>query len=340
MIDLSSDTATQPTRAMKEAMFNAPLGDEQRFEDPTTRRLEEKAAALLGLDDAVFLPSATMSNQIALQVLGSPGSEVIAAHQAHIISAESGGLAVFASLMAHPIFTPSGIFTTEQARTAIPGFNYPGYSHPSLIVIDNTTNFGGGIPWSKEDLTSMVALAKEYKLNLHMDGSRIFNAHVKTRLPLKSICEGFDTVTLCLSKGLGCPIGALLVFKAEYRTQIQKLKKRMGGSMRQSGILAAAGIYALDHHITRLAEDHTHAEKLAEALSKVPGIELKNPNPATNIILFEWRSSKMTADQFNEFCLNKGFRFSRLTQTFFRAITHLDVSSQDIEHVIQALKTL
>lgn len=338
-IDLSSDTATRPTQAMRNAMINAEVGDEQKGEDPTTNTLQSLVAEKFGFSNAIFFPSATMANQIAIQALCNPGDQLIAAYNSHIFQAENGGPAIFARVMCNPVFAPSGIFTTDDVkRHCLSGKKNPKQSIAKLLSIENSFNFGGGTVWEKKELKEILHCAKELNLKTHMDGARIFNASIKTGVSVKELCKGFDTVTICLSKGLGCPVGALLAFDKINEEKIRYLKNLMGGAMRQSGILAAAGIYALNHHIERLADDHKNAAVLARYLSLIPGIKVLNPDPETNIVLFEWTSDKLSMREFHKKCVQKNLRFSEMSDTTLRAVTHLNISNKDILQAIDVVK--
>lgn len=340
-IDLFSDTLTQPTAAMRKAMMAAVVGDEQKGEDPTTRRLEEMLADMLGFSAALFLPSATMANEIAIRLHCERGDELLAGANCHLFLAEGGGPAVHAGAMCKPIHCETGIFTAEDIKR---NFRYavgPHYPVSKLVSVENTTNMDGGVAWSKEQLRAVVQTADELSMKKHMDGARLFNAVIKTGLSAKEIVKGFDTVTVCLSKGLGCPVGAVLLFDKQHFTIVRRLKQLMGGAMRQSGILAAAGIYALENHIERLVQDHQHAELLSQALGELqPNIRVvKTPSP-TNMVFFYWESKKITAEKFNEKCLAKGLRFSQVGANKFRAVTHLDISKKDIQKAIQIVKEI
>lgn len=329
-IDLYSDTLTKPTLAMRKAILNAEVGDEQKGEDPTTRQLETMIADKLGFENALFFPSATMANQIALLTLCEKGDEVFAAGNCHLFRSEVGGPAIHANVMSRPLYADTGKFTVndlKQCHAQLHGVHNP---RAKLISVENTTNMGGGVPWSKDELSEIISYAQQYHLKTHMDGSRFFNAHIATGLNPKDIAAGFDMVTICLSKGLGCPVGALLVFNNNYYDQVRRLKQLMGGAMRQSGIIAAAGIYALQHHIDRIQTDHDNAKMLAHFLNDIPGIQLINNPPATNIIIFEWLSPKITATEFLNLCISNGVRFSQISQTRLRAVTHLGIMKEDI----------
>lgn len=339
-IDLFSDTVTRPSTAMKQAMLAAVVGDEQKNEDPTTRQLEEMAAELLGHSAAMFFPSATMANEIAIRLLTEPGDELLAAGNCHLFFAETGGPAVHAAVMTRPIHSLDGTFNAEDLRHT---FRYEKGSHypiSRLLSVENTTNMGGGIAWSLPQLQSVLATAQELDLKTHLDGSRLFNASIKTNVTARVLAKDFNTVTLCLSKGLGCPIGAILAFDVLYYSKVRRLKQLMGGAMRQSGIIAAAGIYALTHNIERLREDHENACLLAEKLnnSGIAALTVENPQPSTNMVFFRWNSPTVTPSQFLADCVSKGVRFSHVGKDRFRAVTHLDVSREDIERVVELIK--
>lgn len=338
MIDLSSDTATQPTLAMKQAMMAAPLGDEQKGLDPTTHKLEQTLASLLGHNAAIFLPSATMANQIALQLHCERGDEMIAAENCHIFISECGGSAIHANVQAKPIPTENGIFSAEDIYNKYRWLKTPLTPITKLVSIENTTNMGGGIPWSKAELNSILSTAKELNLKTHLDGSRLFNAAAATHLSPKEIASEFDSITLCFSKGLGCAVGAALVFDQQHFAKVRRLKQLMGGSMRQSGILAAGCLYALEHHIERLQEDHENAKLLAEGLSSISLISVENKSPATNMVFFSLQKS--TPEDFEKLCSDQGIRFSRVGKNRFRAVTHLGVSREEIEMAIKKIKNM
>jgi threonine aldolase len=330
---------TKPTDKMKKAMCEAELGDEQIAEDPTTRQLEEMVAQMFGFEAALFFPSSTMCNQVALKTLTEPGNEIIAAENCHLFFAEAGGPAIHSSLMLKPIPTMNGIFTGEDVKKRIcPKRGYH-YATTKLVSIENTTNMGGGVAWSLESIRNVLDTSKELGLKTHLDGSRLFNAVVKTKTPVKEIVKGFDTVTLCLSKGLGCAMGAVLAFSKHNYEKIRRYKQLFGGSMRQSGMIAAAGIYALENNINRLEDDHANATLLAQQLNhEIKNIQVESIEPSTNMVYFSWTGKNMSHSQFYETSVKNGVRFSIMGENRFRAVTHLNISKEDVLAAVEILK--
>ncbi len=340
-IDLSSDTATKPTLAMKEAMLAAELGDEQKGEDPTTLELEKRMAALLGFDHALFLPSATMANQIAIRLLCEPGDELIAAEDCHLFTAEGGGPAIHSGVMPRAIPTSTGLFTGHEVRRAYRWRKGAHFAISKCVSVENTTNLGGGLAWDLDSLDSVMDTAKELGLKTHLDGARLFNAAVKLKVNPDRLTQGFDTATICLSKGLGCPVGALLAYEDRVHEKARRFKHLFGGALRQSGMLAAAGLYALTHHVDRLREDHQHADLFAKLLARdSPGIEVESHPFSTNMVFFKWTGKHLSPDEFDKACVRRGFRFSRIDENRFRAVFHLDVSQRDLEGVVAGLEEI
>ncbi|MGD9722203.1 MAG: low specificity L-threonine aldolase [Pirellulales bacterium] len=339
-IDFYSDTITRPTRAMRQAMAEAEVGDEQKREDPTTLRLEERMATLLGKTGAMFFPSATLANEIAIRLQCSPGDELIAAEDCHLYFAEAGGPAIHSAVICKAIPTASGIFSGDDVRRQYRWPKGPHYPVSRLVSVENTTNMGGGVAWSKAQLQDVVSAAQELRLKLHMDGSRLFNAAVATALSPREIADGFDTVTVCFSKGLGCPTGAILAFDNVQWDTVRRLKQLFGGAMRQSGILAAACLYALDHHVERLAEDHANARRLAELLSTIGALEVESRAPSSNMVFFRWRSTACGDREFLDRCVAQGVRFSHVGANRFRAVTHMDVSAADVEQAANIVREI
>lgn len=334
-IDLSSDTVTKPSLGMKQAMIDAEVGDEQKNEDPTTKKLESMIASMANFDNALFFPSATMANQVAIWSQTSAGDAILLAENSHIYLAESGATSIHARVICYPILTKSGIFLVNDIKNID---ERKAYNHPqkTLVCIENTTNMGGGKIWDINELNKIIGYCYDNGLATHLDGSRIFNACVKSNTPLSNLCQGFNTVTICLSKGMGCPVGALLLFNKDKYEKIRKLKQIMGGSMRQSGILAAAGIYAIENNIERLEIDHKNALKLAYSLRDTPFIKVINDPPETNIILFSVDEDKCC--NFKNICLQNEIRFLSLGKNTFRAVTHLGIKDHDIENACKIIK--
>jgi len=332
-IELSSDTQTRPTAGMREAMANAEVGDEQRGEDPSVNALCDRMAEMLGKDAALFLPSGTMANQIAFLVHCRPGDEILAEERYHVINLEGAGAAALAGAFVRPLSAPRGIFTAEQleARIRRPRRETP---HPRVVTIEQTVNFGSGAVWPLERIEEVAAVARNHGLLMHMDGARLLNAVVASGVSAAAYCAPFDTVWLDLSKGLGCPVGAVLAGSDDFIREAWVWKQRLGGAMRQAGVLAGAGLYALDHHVDRMAEDHANARLFAERIADIPGIQVAGPIE-TNIVLFE--SERMTADDLIATLAAKGLRLDVIDTHTLRAVTHLDVDRTQVEEAAAAV---
>jgi threonine aldolase len=337
MIDLYSDTMTKPTPAMRKCMAEAEVGDEQKGEDPTVNRLQEMVAELLGKEAAVYLPSGTMCNEISLAVWARTGDEMIIHRDSHPVHFEVGGPAYLARLMVYPLDGPRGMFTAEQVEEAIRP-DSPHYPRSRIVEIENTHNMGGGSIWPLAQLQAVCAMAHRYMLMTHLDGARLLNAVVASGTPAKAYAEPFDSVWIDLSKGLGCPVGAVLAGSREFIKDARRLKHLFGGAMRQAGIIAAAGVYALEHHVARLAEDHEHATKLAQALAELPKVSLNPTDVETNIVIFDVGATGHPAKEIGERLEKEGVRVSVMGRTKLRAVTHLDVSRQDIERAIEVFR--
>jgi len=339
MIDLRSDTVTKPTSAMRQAMFQAEVGDDVYGEDPPVNLLQEKVAKLLGKEDSIFVPSGTMANQLCLKAHTAAGDEIIVERYSHIFNHESGAGSALAGVQLYPIEGERGILYPEQIEKAIRSDDYH-YPVTRLICLENTHNQGGGSIYPPEVVKEISQVAKKHNLLLHMDGARLLNATVALGVDPIEYTQYVDSVTLCLSKGLGAPVGSMVAGTEQFIQKVRRFRKMYGGGMRQVGILAAAGIYALDHHVDRLAEDHKKAKRLAEALSKIPGIEIDPQRVETNIIYFKvkkrgWTNQKLT-------CKLKENKILVLPveSEFVRAVTHLDVSWEDIERTISVFQEL
>jgi threonine aldolase len=319
-------------------MADAEVGDEQKFEDPTTNRLQEMVAALLGQQAAVFLPSGTMCNEIAFAVHCNAGDMVILDATAHPLTSEAGGPAVISRVLLRPLQGERGIFSVEQLAALPLTRSMRHMPVPRLVSIEQTSNYGGGSCWSLDQVRAVTDFAHEHGLAAHCDGARLLNAVVATGTPAADFGRCFDSIWLDLSKGLGAPVGAVLVGPQDFIDRAWKWKQRLGGAMRQSGVIAAAGIYALEHNVERLAEDHAHARALAEGVARLPGVALDPSSVETNIVIFEVAAARQTATAIADRTLAEhGVRLCPLSPTVMRAVTHLDLGRADIDAAIEAL---
>ena len=337
MIDLRSDTLTQPTEGMRRAMARAVVGDEQKREDPTVIELEERAAALLGQEAAVYLPTATMGNQIALRLLSEPGDEVVAAARSHIFLYELAGPAVHSGLAMKAVETADGRFTPAELRAAVSPAGDLHVAPTRVVSLESTHNGGGGRVWPLGQLRDVVQTGRAHGLRAHLDGARLLNAAVASGVAAAEYGREFDTVTLCLSKGLGCPLGAVIATSAELAPKARRLKHLFGGAMRQAGIVAAAGLYALDHHVERLAEDHANARRLAEGLAEA-GIPVELDQVETNFVALNVEGMGLAADEALARLRAEGVLLSFAARPgVLRAVTHLDVEANEAEDAIGAI---
>lgn len=332
LVDLVSDTATRPTEAMKRAMMAAPLGDEQKGEDPTVRALEERMAALLGCERAMFVPSATMGNQIALALHAQAGDEVICHRTAHVLNHEGAGAAMTARAQLHPLDTPRGIFTADDVRR-VTRADDPHYPRTRCVVVENTSNGGGGSVWPLATYDAVAEHCRAAGLSLHLDGARLFHASVALAVPVGRLARGADTVQVCFSKGLGCAFGAVLALPASLWPRARRLKQALGGCLRQAGIAAGGMLYALDHHVERLADDHRRARALADGLGGVAGLEVEAVE--TNLVFFRTRI-KAPRDLVAA-ALADGVRVAAAGPDRLRACLHLDVDDAGVERALRAL---
>src|SRR5437867_6135814 len=335
MIDLRSDTVTKPSAAMREAMARAEVGDDVYGEDPTVNRLQEMAAAFLGKAYALFVPSGTMANQLSIRVQTRPGDEVIIESRAHIVRYEQGAAAALAGVQIHGLPSERGILDPVQVDAAIRP-KEPHTLPTGLICLENTHNSGGGSIYPLASIERIREIALAHGIPMHLDGARLVNAVVATGVSAAEYARHFETVSFCLSKGLGAPVGSLIV--TSDRPMVDKLRRfrRMyGGGMRQAGILAAAGIYALEHNISCLKEDHEHARRLARLLQKIPTVSLDPDRVETNIVIFDLVGSSRPTQEIVASLKKEGVLLNAVGGTTFRAVTHLDVSAQDIEQAGQ-----
>ncbi|GIL39473.1 threonine aldolase family protein [Roseiterribacter gracilis] len=334
LIDLYSDTQTRPSAAMRAAMAAAEVGDEQRGEDPTINSLCARVAELLGQEDAVFLPSGTMANEISLLVHCRPGDEVLADRSSHILNSEGGAPAALAGAQITPLPGVRGVFTAADVRAAI---REPSRYAPVTRVVsfENTANFGGGTVWPLDVFGDAVKAARDGGCAVHLDGARLLNAAVAAGQPAAAWASHCDSVWIDFSKGLGCPVGAALAGSKAFIEQAWRWKQRMGGAMRQAGILGAAALYALDHNVDRLADDHRAAKALADGLAALPGVRVES---ATNIVFFDVTQTGFDAPSFAARMLTRGVRVAAFSADRCRAVTHHDVAFDDMARVVEAAR--
>jgi len=335
VVNLFSDTQTRPTPGMREAIASAEVGDEQRFDDPTVNALQERVAELLGKEAALFLPSGTMCNVIAFRLHVRPGGdEVILDRTAHPMRYESGGPAALSGAMMNPVDGPHGIFTADQVRRVLrpAGDRYAPRSR--LVSVEQTTNAGGGRVWQLEAIDPVLDVASEHGLRAHMDGARLMNAVVASGVAAAEFARRFDSVWIDFSKGLGAPVGAALAGSGELIEEAWRYKQMLGGAMRQAGMIAAAALYALDHHVDRLAEDHANARRLAEGLAELPQVSIDPRSVETNIVIFEVPDALATCGALWE----QGVQLVPLDARRIRAVTHLDVDRAGIERALERFR--
>jgi threonine aldolase len=333
-VDLLSDTVTRPTRAMREFMCEAEVGDEQTFEDPTVNALQEMVAELLGKESALFLPSGTMCNEIALRVHCRPGDEMIAHRTAHPIHFEAGGPAALAGVNVSVLDGARGQYDEEAVAAAIrPDSRYMPKSR--LLWVEQTSNLGGGSIWPLPRIAAVTDVARRQGMRTHLDGARLMNAVVASGVAAREYAKPFDSAWIDFTKGLGAPVGAALAGSREFIAHAWRLKQQMGGAMRQAGIIAAGGVFALRHNVSRLAEDHVNARRLAEGLCNLPGVVLDPASVETNIVIFELNSTVDTTRALTTL-LARGVRMGAMGPRTIRAVTHLDVSPPQIERALEA----
>ena len=339
MIDLRSDTVTQPTPGMRRAIADAVVGDEQKREDPTVSELQARVAELLGQEEALFVPTATMANQIALKLHSRPGDVLLAERTSHVLVYEYGGAAAHAGLMSHGLAGSGGCITSEQIRDAAAPSAKVADQRVAAVSLENTHNNAGGRVWPLDELEDVVATTRELGLGAHLDGARLLNASTALGVEPAAIASRFDTVTLCLSKGLGCPLGALLAGSRELVERAWREKHLFGGAMRQAGIVAAAGVYALDHHVARLGEDHARARRLAEALAEA-GVPVDVERVETNFVQIDLEPIGLDRKAALASLLDSGVGLSgTIHPHVVRAVTHLGITDEDIERATELIPT-
>lgn len=335
-IDLRSDTVTRPSPEMRKAIYEAEVGDDVFKEDPTVNRLEEYASELLGKEAALFVPSGVMGNQICLNVLTNPGDEVICERDSHIFNYESGSPAALSGIQLLPVEGKNGVMTPAQVEPLIRPASAYYMPRTKVIEIENTHNRAGGAVHPLDNQKQLKSLAEKYSLLFHLDGARIWNASVASGIAVKEYAAYCDTISCCLSKGLGAPVGSIIAGSREFVKDSYRVRKAWGGGMRQSGILAAAGLYALKNNIDRLAEDHNKAKRLAAVIKESKNLEIDIESVQTNILIF--KPLKISVEEALKKCREKGLLLLVGKIDSLRAITHMDVSDSQIEKAIKILK--
>jgi threonine aldolase len=326
-IDLRSDTVTRPTPAMREAMASAPVGDDVYGEDPTVGELERRVAALLGHEAALFTPSGSMANQLGVRLLVRPGQEMLCDEEAHVVRAELGAAAAVSWVTTRTWQARRGLLDPDRVASMMRPDAGPHLVSTAAVVVENTHNFGGGTVQPLAAVQRLRSLTSQAGVRMHLDGARLWNAHVASGTPLSSYGELFDTVSVCLSKGLGAPIGSLLVSSAERIAEGRVWRKRLGGGMRQVGILAAAGLYALDHHVARLADDHTRARRLAQTVADAVPDVVDPATVETNIVVLEVPDASGVVAR----CRAADVLVGALDPTHVRLLTHLDLDDEQVD---------
>jgi threonine aldolase len=339
-VDLYSDTITRPTAQMRAFMCAAEVGDEQKGEDPTVRTLEETVAELLGKEAAVFLPSGTMCNEIAVKVLTRPGDEVLLDRSAHLRHFEAGGAALLSGVQLSPLDGEDGIFTAAQVEALRHAESR--YAPPTtLLAVENTANLGGGRIWPVASIDAVCDAARRHRMSTHLDGARLLNAVVASGIPAARYAAPFDSAWIDFSKGLGAPAGAVLAGSSDFIRQAWRYKQAIGGAMRQAGILAAGGLYGLRYHVDRLAEDHENARYLARGLAEIEGIDVDPDRIDTNIVIFDISATGISMPVWLSRLREAGIRMSSIGfPTKVRAVTHLDVDRTGIDAALDAVRAI
>ena len=334
-IDLRSDTLTTPTAAMRRAMFEAEVGDDSSGEDPTVNRLEEMAAARLGKEAAVLLLSGTMGNLVGMVAQTRPGDEVIVGQYSHIFQSELGGASVLGGLQLSAIPTTRGVMDPSDIRAALRDPDNPNHPHSRLLCLENTANRDGGAAVPVSAMSAAAEVARREGLRVHVDGARIFNAAVALGVPVADLIREADSVTFCLSKGLGCPMGSILAGEAAYVQEARRWRKLIGASLRQTGVVAAAGIVALEQMVDRMADDHANAKRLAEGLDRLPGLSIDVSAVDTNIVILRL-GDETDPGAFAAQLRDRGIRVGSPSNSCLRLVTHYQVSCEDVEHVLKS----
>ncbi len=336
-IDLRSDTITRPTPGMRAAMQAAELGDDVFHEDPTVNRLEERVAELLGKEAALYVPSGTMSNQICIKAHTQPGDELLCDVSCHVYNFEAGGPAVLSGVTCRTVQGDYGILDVTQLEDLIRPVN-DHLVRTRLVCLENTHNRGGGRVYPLEKIQAIRSWAHQNGLLMHLDGARLWNAALATGIPLRTWTEQFDSVSVCFSKGLGAPVGSALAGPRDFVTRARRIRKLFGGGMRQAGVIAAAALYALQHHVERLAEDHRNAQVIAQAIADTPGLRLDPPEVETNLIWIEADPDLAPAREVSALLKEHGVLINPYGKRHLRACTHLDVSASQAERAAETLR--
>jgi len=334
-IDLRSDTVTKPSKGMREAMMNAEVGDDVFGEDPTINKLQERCAKLTGKEKALFVTSGSLGNQLAVKAHTKPGDEIIVEAESHIYNYENAAPSIISNVQVMPIHGIDGVMSVEMIKKYLRDRVYY-FPENTLICIENTHNRAGGIIQPIESIREITAFAREQGIKTHLDGARIFNASIETGISVKEYASYFDSISFCFSKGLGAPVGSILCGDSAFITRAHKWRKILGGGMRQAGILAAAALYALDHNIERLKEDHQKAKLFAQSIASIQGVEVNIKNVQTNIVIF--RQNKFPKNQFIKLLKEQGVLISSGSFDYLRAVFHLDVSLQKVEESIKVFQ--
>jgi threonine aldolase len=336
-IDLRSDTVTKPTEEMREAMARAEVGDDVYGEDPSARRLQDRAAEIFGKQAALFVPSGTMGNQIAVRLHTQPGQEVIIEERSHMFKLEMAGMAVISGALAHPVRCPNGMMDWDSIDTAIrPRTSY--FAQTGLIAVENTQNLAGGTVMPFERMKEIAERAHEKQLPVHLDGARIFNAAVVLKRDVAEIAALFDSVMFCLSKGLGAPVGSMIAGSREFIDRAVPIRRMLGGGMRQVGVLAAAGLVALEKMTARLEEDHANAQVLARGLAEIGGVGIDPERVQTNILVFDISGTGQTTAEFSTKLKQRSVLANGINAREMRMVTHKDVSRGDCETALGAIR--
>ncbi|RMG69125.1 MAG: low-specificity L-threonine aldolase [Calditrichaeota bacterium] len=337
VVDLRSDTVTRPSAEMRQVMMTARVGDDVFGEDPTVNQLQEMVAEMTGKEAALFVTSGTQGNQVCINAHTRPGEEVIVERGSHIFNYECGSPALLSGVQLYPIDGKHGAFTLEQVEQAV---RPPNVHHPQtrLICIENTHNRAGGTIFPLEEMARISQFARQRGLRMHLDGARLWNASVATGISIREYCQYFDSVSMCFSKGLGCPVGSIVAGDRDFIQRAHYYRKAYGGGLRQAGVLAAAAIYAIENNFSRLEEDHRKARLLAEGLSQLPGVKLDLETVQTNIVIFDLDEAVVPAERLVALLREQGVLVLNIAPGRIRAVTHLDVSMEDVAFALEACR--